>query len=247
MTLKDFFRKTPHCAIAFSGGVDSSYLLAQGSKYAKKLKAYYVKSAFQPQFELDDAVLLAKQHNCEMEIIELDVLSSKTITDNPQNRCYYCKKTIFGHIISRAQKDGFAVILDGTNASDDVQDRPGMQALTELGVQSPLREAGLTKQRIRELSKQEGLFTHDKPAYACLATRVPTGTQITKEILNKIEHSEDIIKSMGFTDFRLRYNENFAKLQVPQNQMHQVIDQSHAISQALSPYYKDVLLDLKSR
>lgn len=247
MNLEDFFQVNPSVAVAFSGGVDSAYLLAQGSKYTKKIKAYYVKSAFQPAFELEDARLFAKQLKCDMQIIDIDVLCNETIVNNPSNRCYYCKKVIFNTILEYARKDGFITLLDGTNASDEMQDRPGMKALQELQVLSPLREAGLTKTMIRQLSKSENLFTHDKPSYACLATRVPTDVKITKEILIKIEKSEDLMKTLGFTDFRIRYLENIAKLQLPQAQMYKAIDKKHEILEALSPYYKEVLLDLSPR
>ena len=149
--------------MAFSGGVDSAYLLYMACKYAEKVKAYYVKSAFQPQFELEDAERFAKELKADMAILRLDVLSDEKVRQNPPNRCYYCKKRIFTAIREHALNDGFQVLLDGTNASDDAGDRPGMVALQELSVLSPLRLCGLTKQEIRMLSKKAGLFTWDKP------------------------------------------------------------------------------------
>lgn len=247
MELKDFFMQNPRCAVAFSGGVDSAYLLAIGVKYAKEIKAYFVKSAFQPQFELDDAVAFAKEHNCNLEIINIDVLSHEIVVQNPYNRCYYCKKVIFNTILDHAKKDGFSVLLDGTNASDDASDRPGMKVLEELKVLSPLRECGLTKQDIRKNSKELGLFTHDKPSYACLATRVSTGTRITADILQKIENSEEVMKSLGYSDFRLRYFDSYALLQLTEGQIIKAINERETIQQKLLPYYKNVVLDLKTR
>ena len=125
-------------------------------------------------FEYNDAMRLAEQIGARVRVIEVDVLADERVRQNPSNRCYYCKQAIFGNILRAAAEDGYTLILDGTNASDDEGDRPGMKALKELQVRSPLRECGLTKDMIRQLSRQAGLFTWDKPAYACLATRIRT-------------------------------------------------------------------------
>ena len=168
MDLKEFFRQHPKAAIAFSGGVDSSYLLYAALQCGADVRAYYVKGAFQPQFELDDAQRLARDIHAPMTVLRADVLRDETVTANPANRCYYCKKVVFSSIAQAALADGYTVLLDGTNASDDAGDRPGMRALQELQVLSPLRLCGLTKPEIRRLSKEARLFTWDKPAYACL-------------------------------------------------------------------------------
>ena len=175
MTLEQFFAENPETAIAFSGGVDSAYLLYAAKRYAARVKAYYVSTAFQPEFELADARRLADELGADMLVLHVDVLSNSAVTANPSDRCYHCKNTLFRQILRAAENDGFPVLLDGTNASDDAGDRPGMRALRELSVRSPLRECGLTKAEIRRLSKDAGLFTWDKPAYACLATRIRTG------------------------------------------------------------------------
>ena len=159
MNLKEFFVLHPKAALAFSGGVDSAYLLYAAKQYAEEVQAYYVKSEFQPQFERDDAVRLASELGVDMKVFDLHVLSVPCVKENPSDRCYYCKKAIFGAIMEAAKSDGFSVLLDGTNASDDAGDRPGMRALEELSVLSPLRECGLTKLQIRQLSKEAGLFT----------------------------------------------------------------------------------------
>ena len=166
MDLKQFFMEHPEAAIAFSGGVDSAYLLYAAVRCGARVKAYYAKSDFQPQFELDDAQTLAAQLGVEMAILPLDILCSGIITANPPDRCYHCKKAIFQTILDAAKADGFGLLLDGTNASDDALDRPGMRALAELSVRSPLRECGLTKAEIRRLSKEKGLSTWDKPSLA---------------------------------------------------------------------------------
>ena len=148
-----FFAEHPEVAIAFSGGVDSAYLLYAASKYAKRVKAYYVQTAFQPRFEREDATRLAKELNVQMEILSVDILQDQSISSNPADRCYHCKKTLFSRILDAAKEDGFTILLDGTNASDEASDRPGMRALAELSVRSPLRECGLSKHAVRALCK----------------------------------------------------------------------------------------------
>ena len=247
MDLSTFFNENPKTAIAFSGGTDSSYLLYAASKYGIQTKAYYVKTAFQPLFELDDAKRIANELNIDMAVIEDDILKQEQIMINPPERCYFCKKRLFSLIIQAAESDGFSLLLDGTNASDDISDRPGMKALKELSVRSPLRECRLTKEVIRSLSKKAGLFTWNKPAYACLATRIPTGIAITAEKLSNIEKAEDYLHKLGFTDFRIRLFADCAKIQLPENQLDKILKYRVDILQELQKYYSDVLLDLEVR
>ncbi len=247
MNLEEFFSTHPIVAVAFSGGVDSAYLLYMACKYAQKTKAYYVKSAFQPQFELDDAERLAKELQADMTIIRLDVLSDEQVRMNPPNRCYFCKKRIFSAIREHAQQDGFQVLLDGTNASDDAGDRPGMVALQELAVLSPLRLCGLTKTDIRKLSKEAGLFTWDKPSYACLATRIPSGQAIDERLLQRTEKAESFLASLGFRDFRVRTLGEQAKLQVQSSQLPLLMQFRKQVIDELKKDYKAVLLDLEAR
>ena len=158
MDLNEFFKEHNKVALAFSGGVDSSYLLYAAIKSGAQVCAYYVNAAFQPQFELDDAMRLAKQLNADMKVLTADVLSNETVVKNPSDRCYHCKNVIFNMVLAEAKKDGFTVLMDGTNASDAEDDRPGMRALRELCVYSPLRICGLTKTEIRRRSKE--VFLH---------------------------------------------------------------------------------------
>ena len=247
MDLQAFFSDHPSVALAFSGGVDSSYLLYAALRYGAVVKAYYVKSAFQPDFELEDARKLARALNADMTVLHEDILAAAEVAANPADRCYYCKKRIFQAIGKQASADGFSLIIDGTNASDDSGDRPGMKALAEMSVRSPLRECGMTKDIIRKLSKEAGLFTWDKPAYACLATRIPTGRIITNELLRKVESAENILFSMGFTDFRVRVINDAARLQTPSEQMSAVLERKEQIMRAFEPYFPIVLLDLANR
>ena len=247
MKLEEFFKEYPKVAIAFSGGCDSAYLTYAALKYAREVKAYYVKTAFQPEFELEDALKFAKEYALDLSVIECDILSVQDVANNPSNRCYFCKNQIFGKILGKANEDGYTTILDGTNASDDASDRPGMKALEEMKVISPLRLCNLSKRDIRELSKAAGLFTWDKPAYACLATRVPEGTQITKEILEKTEKAEAYLASLGLTNFRVRYRDGDALIQIAEGQQDLYEQNKDKIEAELGEYYVNLKLDEKLR
>ena len=247
MTLQTFFQENPKAAVAFSGGVDSAYLLWAAGRWAENVRAYYVKTAFQPAFELADARRLAEELSVPLTVVEADILAVPGAAENGPERCYHCKRALFTTLCRRAAEDGYTLVLDGTNASDDAGDRPGMRALRELEVRSPLRECGLTKQEVRRLSRQAGLFTWDKPAYACLATRVPTGTPITGELLARVEGAEDALFRLGFTDFRVRVLEQAARLQLPEEQLERALEQREKIRQVLKPYFSTVLLDLEPR
>ena len=247
MELSQFFKENPKVAVAFSGGVDSAYLLYTALRFAAEVRAYYVKSAFQPQFELEDARRMAASLHADMTVLEADVLGEPLVVQNPADRCYHCKKLLFTMIGDAARADGFSLLLDGTNASDDASDRPGMRALRELSVRSPLRECGLTKADIRRLSKEAGLFTWDKPAYACLATRIPCGTAITPETLRRTEAAETYLFSLGLSDFRVRLLGDAARLQVPASQLPKVMEHRREIAEELKKQYSAVLLDLEVR
>ena len=247
MTLQEFFTEHPKAALGFSGGVDSSYLLYAGIKAGADIRPYFIKTAFQPEFELEDAKRLCAQLGAELHIIKLDALTNPDVVKNPANRCYYCKTGLFGTLQQRAKADGYTVLLDGTNASDDAGDRPGMKALTEMSVLSPLRLCGLTKAQIREFSREAGLFTWDKPAYACLATRVPTGEAITEALLARVEGSEQVLFSLGFTDFRVRVFYDAARVPLKRAQMQQALSRRSEILENMKPYFEIVLLDLNGR
>lgn len=247
MQLQAFFQQYPRAAIAFSGGVDSAYLLYAALRYGAEAKAYYVKTPFQPRFELEDARRLAEELGAQLRILEVDVLRDPVIAANPADRCYHCKTKLFSAILEAAEEEGYPVLLDGTNASDDASDRPGMRALRELSVRSPLREAGLTKEQIRRLSREAGLFTHDKPAYACLATRIPTGELITAEKLQRTEEAESFLAGLGLRDLRVRSQGDTAKLQVTERDLPGVLENRAAIVEKLKQRYTHVLLDLEVR
>ena len=247
MTLQTFFSALPRAAVAFSGGTDSALVLWAARQYGCDVRAYYGKTAFQPAFELADAQRLARELGAELEILPVDILCRKEVTANPADRCYYCKRALFEALVSAARKDSFFLVLDGTNASDDLSDRPGVRALRELEVRSPLRECGLTKEEIRRRSKEAGLFTWDKPAYACLATRIPTGEEITREKLEKTEQAEQYLMNLGFRDFRVRLDGGRAKLQLSASDLPLVMEHREEIVHTLRKSYDGVLLDLEVR
>lgn len=247
MTLEEFFLAHPETAIAFSGGVDSACLLEAATRYAKRCRAYYVQSPFQPRFEREDAERVANALSAELTVLPLDVLAVGGVAENPADRCYLCKTAILSAIWKQARADGFSVLLDGTNASDEDGDRPGMRALRELGVLSPLRLCGLHKAEIRRRSREAGLFTWDKPAYACLATRIPTGEVITAGKLEAVERAESFLSALGFTDFRVRTQDGHARIQLRQEQLPLLLEHRAEIAAALRQWYRTVSLDLEVR
>ncbi|KXO16936.1 ATP-dependent sacrificial sulfur transferase LarE [Peptoniphilus sp. GNH] len=247
LNLEKFFEEYKSVALAFSGGVDSAYLLYMAIKAKIRVRAYYVKSDFQPDFELKDAKRLSKELGADMKIIEMDVLENADIARNPKDRCYYCKHEIFGTILKVAKEDGFKVLIDGTNASDSEADRPGMKAKSELKVLSPLRMAGLSKHDIRELSKEAGLFTWDKPSYSCLATRMEIDKKIDRDDLKRTESAEDFMRDLGFSDFRIRNLNKGAKIQLRDGDFQRFFSKRAQIYKRLIRDYEFVVLDLEVR
>jgi len=246
MDLTAFFAQNPRAALAFSGGTDSAYLLYAARTAGAEVHPYFIKTAFQPASELSDAQRLTNKLNIPLTIIETNILTCPEIAANPPDRCYYCKRTLFSLLRDRARADGFPLIIDGTNASDDGGDRPGMRALRELGICSPLRLCGLTKAEVRRRSREAGLFTADKPSYACLATRLPAGEIITAERLAQLEAAEQQVARLGFTDFRVRYFHGAARLQFTGEQLPLALSRREALREALADF-SAVLLDLKER
>lgn len=247
MDLRAFFEAHPRVAIAFSGGVDSTYLVTAAAQYAQSVHAYTIDSVFVPRFELEGAKALTKKLGVAHTLLPIDVLQNETVVQNPKDRCYFCKKAVFFTIWEAAKKNGYDLLLDGTNASDDASDRPGMKALAELDVLSPLRLCGLTKTLIREKSRALGLPTWNKPSYACLATRIPTGEPITKEKLERTEWAETYLMGLGFSDFRVRLFAGCAKLQVKKAQLPLFLQHREDILAMLRTRYDGVFLDLEVR
>ena len=245
--LRAFFDAHHKLALAFSGGVDSAYLLYAATACGCDVRAFYAQSAFQPAFERADAARMSEALGAAMTVVPVDVLAVEAVRANPADRCYHCKRALFSALAGAARDAGYDAIMDGTNASDDAGDRPGMRALAEMGVLSPLRQCGVTKDQVRAYSREAGLFTWDKPAYACLATRVPAGTPIDEATLARVEGAEAALFGMGFADFRVRVFHGAARLQLPAGQLAGAVARRAAIREALAPWFETVLLDLKER
>ncbi len=244
--LQAYFRAHPKVLLGFSGGVDSAFLLASAKEMGAEAVACFVKTPFQPQFELEDARRLADGVGISLHIIPGNPLSDPQVVRNDARRCYYCKQMIFSALRAYADRIG-AVLIDGTNATDPEDDRPGMQALRELSVESPLRLCGWGKADIRAESRRMGLFTWDKPSYACLATRIPTGTPIDAETLRKVEGAEDALFALGLQDFRVRVFHGAARLQLPEKEWHIGEELRRDICERVGQYFDTVLLDMTPR
>ena len=247
MTLQEYFNANPKGALALSGGVDSAYLLHCAQAAGAQVQPYFAETQFQPAFERRDAAQLCSGLGLPLKVLVLDVLADAQVRRNPPERCYYCKRKIFSAIAAAAAQDGYRLLWDGTNASDAVMDRPGMRALQELQVQSPLRLCGLTKAQIRAGAKAAGLPVWDTPAYACLATRVQPGMRITAENLARIERAEQALFTLGFRDFRVRQRGDTALLQLPQAQLPRALEQRKVLLQALRAEFSAAVLDLEAR
>lgn len=245
--LREFWREHPAAAAAFSGGVDSAAVLASAVRAGARVAAFFVKSEFQPAFELADARAAAEKLGVPLTVVELTALDRPEVAANGPERCYHCKRRILEAIRERARELDLPVIVDGSNADDDPSGRPGARALAELGILSPLRLCGVGKREAREIARQAGLSNWDKPAYACLATRFPTGTPLDAAELEKVERAEGYLFAQGFSDFRVRRIPGGAKLQLPEGQLGRAFAMRQALTAALGPLLGDVTLDLAPR
>ena len=206
-------------AVAFSGGVDSALLLkACKDALGKNVLAFTAKSPFFPQWEGQEAEAFCNELGVEQRILRLEPLKFPEIADNPPERCYYCKRLLFSAMKEEAQKAD-AVLLEGTNLDDLGDYRPGLRAIEELKIVSPLKELGFTKKDVREISRYAGLATADKPSYACLASRIPYGETLTEQKLGQVERAEDVLHRAGFSDCRVRRHGQLARIELPQEQL----------------------------
>ncbi len=198
--------------VAFSGGVDSSYLLYRANALKKvDMIGITIRTPYIPRTEIEEAVEFAKAHNINHRIIDLPF--PETIRNNPLDRCYICKKTLFSELVSFARDNGYKYVIEGTNADDLGDFRPGLKALHELNIRSPLLEAGLTKKEIRELLRHEGLSVWAKPAMACLLTRIPYNTQVSESMLKMIEQAEYFLLDRGYPGARVRIHGDLARIE----------------------------------
>lgn len=233
LALKALLQELPGAVIGFSGGVDSTFLVYVAHEVLKdRIIAVTAVSDTYPEHQLDEARQLAAQFGINHEIIKTNEFDSPDFTSNPSNRCYYCKKELFSELKNLADKNGW-VVLDGANLDDCNDYRPGHKAAAEMGVRSPLKEAGLTKAEIRELSKDLGLPTWNKQAYACLASRIPYGTAITAEALKRIDQAETFLASLGLKQMRVRDHFPVARIEVDRTEMEAAWRMRDAIKEKL--------------
>lgn len=233
--------------VAFSGGVDSTYLLAVAQESLKEnCQAVFARGPMISGEEEKEALALVQQYNFPVEVIDVDILDLKGFRENPPERCYFCKKKLYETFLDFGERSGYSSVIEGTNASDTNDYRPGLKALQELGVISPLLEVGLTKGEIRLLSKRRHLPTWNKPSMACLASRVPFGDTITAELLQRIARCEAILHQKGYLECRVRVHGDIARIEIPIDNFPTFLEHRNEVTASiLTLGFRYVTLDLR--
>jgi uncharacterized protein len=233
--------------VAFSGGVDSSFLLHRSQKVRKSsIMAVTIRTPYIPSQEISEAIEFSEIHGIRHKILDLSFPES--IRHNPGERCYLCKKYLFTELLAFARANNFTYVVDGSNADDLGEFRPGMKALDEIGIRSPLLEAGLTKKEIREFSRTDGLRIWDKPAMACLLTRIPYDIEIMDDMLRMIEKAESMLCAKGYPGVRVRVHGDLARIECLPGYMEKIIhnpDREYIISYLKKIGFRYVSLDLE--
>lgn len=248
--MRESIRTMGSALVAYSGGVDSAFLLkiALEALGSERVLAVTATSESLVVEELDEARALAQRLGAAHEVITTSELQSEDYASNPANRCYFCKGELFHELASIAKSRGYGVVLDGANYDDLSDHRPGHAAAVELGARSPLQEAGLTKAEIREFSRELGLPTWDKPSAPCLSSRVPYGQRITAEKLRQIGDAERVLHRLGYREVRVRHHESVARIELPASQLARFVASEHA-SQVVTALkalgFRYVALDLQ--
>ncbi len=244
--LKDYLKSLESVVVAFSSGVDSTFLLKTAHDIlGENVIAVTAQSCSFPKRELDEAVSFCKKENIRHIVFKSEELDIDGFSDNPVNRCYLCKKELFEKITEIAKKNSVKNIIEGSNADDVGDYRPGLQAVKELNIKSPLRFAGLSKTEIRILSKEEGLSTWDKQSFACLSSRFVYGETITKEKLIMVDKAEQLLLDLNFSQVRVRIHNNIARIEVNPNEFEKLIQNRQRIVSMFKEYgFAYVTMDL---
>ncbi len=244
--LKEILKPLPGVVIAYSGGVDSTFLtIVAREVLGERVLAVTAVSPTYPEQQLFEAKEWAGRYGINHTVIETNEFDDPNFTANPPERCYYCKKALFQELKQIAAKKGNWVLIDGANIDDLSDHRPGRRAAQELGVRSPLQEAGMTKEEIRDFSKVMSLPTWNKPAYACLASRVPYGNEITPEVLRRIDLAENFLASLSLVQIRVRDHFPLARIEVGKDELGLAWDSRELICRKLHEFgYPYVTLDL---
>jgi uncharacterized protein len=236
------------CVIGFSGGVDSTYLFALARRVlGERALAVTATSEIHPERELREAKELAAQIGGRHRTIVVEALEIPAVADNAEDRCYHCKRGVFGKLRRLADEEGLPCVVDGGNVDDRGDYRPGRRAVEELGVRSPLEEAGLTKADIRELSRAMGLSTWNKPSFACLASRFPYGFKLTLENLGAVGRAEEALQALGLHTLRVRHHGDVARLEVGPEEFRRIADdlREEVVRRVKQAGYTYVALDLQ--
>lgn len=244
--LESILQTLGRVVVAYSGGVDSTFLLFVARRVLREhARGVLFDTALLPPQKKEEALKTASAFGLPVDVLSLDVLENRDIVANGPERCYFCKKHLFTALLAWA---GEQTVCDGTNADEILEFRPGLRAKEELGVRSPLLEAGLTKGEIRELSREFGLPTWNKPSYSCLATRIPQGTELTAELLERIGRLEHFLEELGFSGFRVRHHGTIARLELEEKDFSRILEpekRQKILEEFQGAGYHFVTLDLK--